>query len=450
MSDGLYAQPVQYAELQARSYFSFLEAPSSPEQLAQTAANLGLTALALTDYFSLAGWPRFQRAANALGLHAVAGASVTLAEGGDAVLLVESATGWRSLCRLLSLAHGGLDEVADEDWIGKVEPTLTLAQLRDHAAGLLVILPARNAPLGDAYSNLAGAFTGRIWQALTDQWRATDGPANFAAAQRADDVGIPLVVTGDVRLHAHDHGPLRDVLLAIQNHMTLTEARAAGVLPENHQAFLRTGADHLARLPGMADAVAASGTIARRCMFTLDLKEVQAPAFPGPEGQTPHQLLEERCWQGFGTRYEDSDDEAKNRLTHELSVVAQAGLSEYFLHAAELCAFAEERGIRHSGRGSAAGAMVSYCLDISQLCPLQFGLSFERFLNPQRSSPIDIDIDFDSEGRDQVIRHALARHGRAHAALVCIHTEFGTRLGMRELAKVLEIPLDTASRYGQL
>ncbi len=449
--EGLFIAPRRYAELQCRSYFSLLQGASSPEQLVTQAHAQGLAALALTDWFSVAGIPRFQRACATVGLKGVYGAQIRLDHAGELVLIVQNDLGWRNLCRLLSLAHGGLSAPESEkEWIGKVDPDLHLAQLESLNAGLFAIMDARRGPDDATAQSLKQLFGPRLRQGLTDHLRADDGRINIAAARRAEALDIPIMIIGDVMHHDHAHGKLRDVLLAIDQGQTLTEARLTGSLPANHQAWLRGSFAHAARFPDMPEALVEGARLADACSFTLDMRNVTPPRFVCPDDLDPHAYLEQRCWAGFAIRYEPDDAEARIRLTHELSVVQQAGLSEYFLHTAALCDEADRLAIKHSGRGSAAGAMVSYVLNISQLCPLQFGLSFERFINPQRTSPIDIDVDFDSSRRDEIIRHALTIHGREHAALVCVHITYSTRLAMRELGKALDLPLETTTRYAQL
>ena len=452
MTQGLFTAPRRYAELQCRSYFSLLQGASSPEQLVAAAQAQGLHALALTDWFSVAGIPRFQRACAETGIKAVYGAQIRLAVGGgELALIVQNATGWRNLCRLLSIAHAGITTPESEkDWTGKVDPVLQLSDLENLHAGLFAILDARRGPDDATAQALKDIFGSRLYQALTDHLRADDGRINIAAARRAESLDIPILITGDAMHHDHATGRLRDVLLSIDQGQTMTEARLAGTLPANHQGHLRSGDAHAARFPGMAEALVQGARIADACNFTLDMRNVTPPRFVCPDNLDPHTYLEKRCWAGFAIRYELDDAEACARLTHELTVVQQAGLSEYFLHTAALCDEADRLNIKHSGRGSAAGAMVSYVLNISQLCPLQFGLSFERFINPQRTSPIDIDLDFDSSRRDEIIRYALAIHGREHAALVCVHITYSTRLAMREVGKALDLPIETTTRYAQL
>ncbi|HXF63378.1 MAG TPA: error-prone DNA polymerase [Caldilineaceae bacterium] len=451
-----------YAELHCHSYYSLLDAASSPEALVEAAQRLGLRALALTDHDSLAGAVRFWTAARRAELHPILGAEVTLADGHHLTLLAETQSGYSNLCRLITTSR--LDHLSDapDTWLGKSAPALTWERLAQHTAGLICMTGCRQGPVaaplrqGDkeqARRNLHRLYDlfGRdhLFVELQRHQRAGDDRLIRQLCDLAYALALPIVATNNVHHATVEGGPLRDALIAVRHHMTLTEARQAGLLPDNRCAALASPQAMARRFAERPDALENSVAIAERCQVSLDFSNRRLPTFPTPPGISEYAYLYELCHAALPRRYPQLHRQVINQLAHELDIIDKAGLAGYFLIVWDIVREARARGIRCQGRGSAANSIVAYLLAITSIDPLAHDLLFERFLSEDKFTPPDIDLDFAADRREEIIQYVYGRYGADHTAMVANTVTYQARSGLRDLAKALGFPLPLIDKLAQ-
>ena len=464
------AAVVPYAELHAHSSFSFLDGASSPEEMVEEAVRLGLEALTLTDHDGFYGVARFAEAADALQLPTIFGAELSLdvpmpttqAErmmaarvavpdppGQHLLVLARDPAGYASLCRSISLAHlrGGAkgrpvyewDEVsgaANGHWLvltGCRKGTLRQA-LEAGGLGTFALDPARQ-----ALAELVDRF-GRD-NVVVELTHALDPLADErydALTQLADEAGLPVVAT----TAAHYHGPLRrplaTVTAAVRARRSLDEMD--GWLPGWADQQLRSGEEMAARFARWPGAVEATAALANELAFELQLIKPELPPFPVPEGHAEMTYLRQLTFDGARERYGPrgpATEKAYRQLEHELTVIEQLNFPGYFLVVWDIARFCRENGILCQGRGSAANSAVCYSLKVTAVDAVEHQLLFERFLAPERQEPPDIDIDIESDRREEVIQYVYQLHGRHYAAQVANVISYRPKSAIRDVAKAL-------------
>ena len=450
--------PLPFVELHCHSFYSLLDGASAPEALIAEAARLGMPALALTDHNSLAGAMRFHSAARKLRVRPIFGAEVTLHDGAHLTLLAENQQGYASLCRLITRSRCDLGTRTDTAWSGKTAPALTFDQLAAHREGLIALTGCDQGPLAhalraqDAAGAVARAGTladifgrSQLYIEIQHHQRPGDDARRHALLEVAAQTRLPIVATGNTHYAVRAHARLRDCLLAIDRNESLDEARRAGALPLNHTYALADAAALTRRFACIPHALANTLAIAERCFVDLDFGGVaggaqRMPVFPIPGEQSEFGFLYNLCHAALPTRYPQLEPRVLTQLAHELQVIQQAQLSSFFLLVWDVVRFARERRIRCSGRGSAAGSIVAYLLDISQVDPLEHDLLFERFLSPDKATMPDIDLDFDWRRREEVIQYLYERYGHERCAMVCNHVQFQARSAVRDLSRALNFP----------
>jgi error-prone DNA polymerase len=432
--------------LHLHSYFSLLRGASSVAELVTRAAEFGYPALALTDRDALYGAVRFSQACAGAGLQPILGAELTLASGHALTLLVESAAGYANLCRLVSEAHLGRP---------KGEAALTFAALAVHADGLLALSGPRTGEIaqhllaGQRPAALAAAaryrevFGDRFYLELQGHWLPDDPwlMAELAALGQAS--GVATVATTDVHYHHPDRRALQDVLTCIRTRTTMAHPSSER-LPNRH--FDLKSPDELHQLfRAHPAALARTDEVAARCTFhTLDFRHARFPPLTLPPGETPDDALRRRCLAGAQRRYRPVTERVQRQLDHELQVVAQAGLAPFFLIAADVA-----RRFQGRCRGSAAGSLIVYCLGVSVVDPLRYDMLFERFINPERPTLPDIDIDFSEWGREAAIAYVYQTYGAEQAAMVCNYVRYRPRLAVRDVGKALGLPAEFLDRLAK-
>ena len=450
-----------YCELHCHSYYSLLDGASSPEALVERAVDLGMSALALTDHDGLYGVVPFWRAARARGVHPVIGAEVTLEDKTHLTLLAEDQHGYANLCRLISQAHlyTPPDKSVDTRWLGKTDPRVTWEVLHTHRRGLIALSGCRQGPI--ARPVLAGEAEAA--QRAAERLRDLFGPDHlFVELQRhllldealliralvamARRLDLPLVATNNVHYATPEARRLQDVLVCIRHLCTLEEAHARALLRPNAHYDLKSPAEMARLFANLPEAVATTQRIAERCQVNLDFSQQRLPAFPVLPGHTPFSLLYDLCQQGLHRKMAPVTPQASRQLARELDVIEKTGLADYFLIVGDIVRFAQERGIRYQGRGSAANSLVAYLLDITPVDPLRFGLLFERFLSEDSHTMPDIDIDFAADRREEVIQYVYGRYGGEHAAMVCNVVTFRERSALRDVSRALGLTPDLLDR----
>jgi len=448
----------RYAELHAHSSYSFLDGASSPEDLVEEAERLGLEALALTDHDGFYGSVRFAEAAEHTSLRTVFGSELSLGlprpQQGEAdpvgthlLVLARREEGYHRLAGAITRAQlrGGekgrplydLDELADRGhghWA-------VLTGCRKGAVGRALAGPVARGS-GDlsaaeaALRELVDRF-GRdgVYVELTRQGDPLDDRRNDALAELARRVGVPTLATNNVHYATPARAPLAQAVAAI--HATRSMDELDGWLPAHGSAHLRSG-DEMARLfaryPG---AVERAADLAAELAFPLRRARPALPQQEVPEGHTPMSYLRRLVWEAVPSHYPDLDEDGRRRIAHELDVIEQKDFPGYFLIVHDIVAEARRRGILCQGRGSAAASAVCYLLDITAVDAIAYNLPFERFLSAVRDEEPDIDVDFDSDRREEIIQWVYDRYGRERAAQVANVIQYRPKNAIRDVARAL-------------
>ncbi|MFH1474676.1 MAG: PHP domain-containing protein, partial [Chloroflexota bacterium] len=406
----------------------------------------------------------------------------TAERGPHLVLLARDGTGYRSLCRLVSRANLGGTKSA---------PRATQALLAEHAEGLVALSGCRHGELArrllagdregaravaEGYARLFGraggtAAAGRVAAAapggvaaaafvleLSHHFLPGDDWLVAETARLAAELGLPVVVTNDIRYARQEDRELHDVLTAIR-HGRSVETLAELRTPSGEH-YLKSGPE-LAGLPpgdGVTDAataaawhagIANAGELAAACRVDLGFEQYRFPGFPVPPGETAFSYLAELCHGGIRRRYHPVTPPVVKQLAHELDVIERTGLAEFFLICWDLLRFAKERRIPAQGRGSAADSIVAYVLGITRVDPIRHNLLFERFINEGRTTYPDVDIDFSSERREEVIQYVYERYGPEHTGMVCNLVTYRARSAVREVGVALGFPRPLVDRVAK-
>jgi error-prone DNA polymerase len=436
-----------YIELHCHSAYSLLDGASTVEALTAQAAALEMPALALTDHDALYGAVPFVEAARSVGVRPILGAEMTMEDGRHLTLLVEDAAGWRTLCRLITLA---------QQQAPKGQAALPWAALEEQNAGLICLTGCRNGPLAAALLDwdrqrafrtarrLAALFPGRLYVELQHHLNPDDAVLVDDLHRLAGYLNLPSVVTNNVHYARRDGQRLHDTLRAIRRRLSLDQLAAE--LRPNDEYYLKDG-NRLAPLFRLyPDALRASVAIAERCRFVLQFGLQDLPVFPTPPGCAAAGYLAKLCIEALPVRYGDVGAAAQAQLRHELAVIDQAGLANYLLIVWDLVRFARAQGIRCQGRGSAANSLVAYLLGIGPIDPLRHNLVFERFLSAERPALPDIDLDVDAARREEVIQYLYTRYGQEHVALACTFITFQARSALNDVAKALGVDMEVVRR----
>ncbi|MEX0428382.1 error-prone DNA polymerase [Nocardioides sp. DS6] len=448
---------VPYAELHCHSDFSFLDGASSPTALIEEAVRLGLHGLAITDHDGLYGAPLCAEAAQ---LHAgvvktVYGAELSLGltgpqngvpdpEGSHLLVLARGVAGYRGLAAAITDAQLRGDE--------KGRPVYDLDELTDRSVSggrgsWLVLTGCRKGFRSpEAIRDLVTRF-GRdnVVVELTDRGHPTDSSDNDRLAAIAAELRLPTVATGNVHYATPERHRLADAMAAVRARRSLSEI--AGWLPAGPTAYLRSGEEMLHRFRRYPGAVARSVTIADECAFDLQKAKPHLPKRGIPAGHTAATWLRELVEEGFAERYAAAyggvggDPEfvarARKRVEHELDVIIGKDFPGYFVIVHDIVAYARSRQILCQGRGSAAASAVCYALGITAIDPVFYNLPFERFISVHREEEPDIDVDFDSDRREEVIQWVYDTYGRRNAAQVANIVGYRPKMAVRDAAKAL-------------
>ena len=469
---------MRYAELRCRTNFSFLRGASHPEALAARAAELGLSALAVTDVNGIYGVVRAHAEAKRQGIPLVVGAEVTcrgLAPGHAAplVLLAIDREGYGNLCRILSEAHcGGPPERAGGPPRRLDEVTAPFELVAGRARGLHALYPGTD---GAAAARLRDAFGRRAALAVTRHHVAGEEARIAAARAVARGLGLAVAVTNDVHTADRRAQPLQDVLTCVR--LGTTVERAGRALFPNAERVLK-GPEEMARLwSDFPEGLEAAAEIADACRFRLDEIRGEHPLPPIVETSTPSpqpsptaaisippststaapapkggiDLLRDLVEAGARDRWRgEPPADVRRQIERELELVERLGYASYFLTVWDIVRFARTRGILCQGRGSAANSVLCYALGITSIDPVRMDFLFERFISVERGEPPDIDVDFEHERREEVIQYVYDRYGRDHAGMVCEVVSYRARSAIRDVGKALGLSLGQVDRLAKL
>ncbi|HET7648487.1 MAG TPA: DNA polymerase III subunit alpha [Gaiellaceae bacterium] len=450
-----------FVHLHVHSEYSILDGACRIPELAKRAAELEMPAVALTDHGSLAGAVALYKAAAAEGVKPVLGCEVYVTDDRRAqkkgqahlTLLAETTEGYGNLIKLSSLGYL-------EGYYYK--PRVDWELLQTYGKGLIA---------------LSGCLSGRVCKALEEN-RPADAEAeldrleqifgrdsvyvemqnahldvqqriNPLLEQLAGKRGLPLVATGDVHYLRHEDARAHEALLCIQSGDSLKNPNHWRF--ETDHFYFKTPAEMAADFPGHDDALRRTLEVAERCHVEIELDRILLPRFDVPGGRDAFDYLVELCEAGAAKRYGTVAPELRERLQFELKTIREMGFSDYFLIVADFVGFAKRNGVSVGpGRGSAAGSLVAYCLEITDIDPIRYDLLFERFLNPGRKSMPDMDIDFAVDGRERVINYVREKYGRDRVAQIITFGTMAARAALRDAGRVLEVPYGVVDKIAKL
>ncbi len=478
-----------FVHLHCHSHYSFLRGVASPEEMIAATVEQKMPAVALTDTNGMYAVVGFYQAAKKAGVKGIVGVTLDVefrvsnsvfrnsknetrhSKSVPVVLLAADMEGYSNLCQLVTLRHLGTTEMGKNAGVEEDDGRpVTLEELAEHSKGVIALapLPTQLQDASDRRGTIHRAPTkknrekqdggaGVEWIASLKEileerlWievqhlSAGDGRWLREAERIGRELGVPLVATNNVHfLRPEEH----------LHHRAVNAVRTGGLLttvaaPEitTGEAWFKPAADMERLFPDHPELLRATLEIAERCNLQLELGKLILPEFPVPEGGTPDSYLRKLCLEGVSQRYKQPRQEVFSRLTHELEVIEKWKLAPYFLLVWDIVEEARRRGIPAVARGSAASSMVTYCLGISCVCPLRWGLYFERFLNEQRGDCPDIDIDICGARRDELLDYVYERWGEEHVAMIGSFVTMHARLAVREIAKVFGVPPDDVNHF---
>jgi len=446
----------KFAHLNVHSHFSLLSATCRIDELVQAAVDDGHSAIALTDSGNLFGAVEFYRACKkadikpVLGMTAYCAATSRLEPSGGSnpthqlTLLAENDTGWTNLKRLTTFAfHEGFH----------YRPRIDRELMARHNEGLIALSGGPTSEISQAL--LANRFDdatrtatamaeifgeGCFFLELMKTGYEPQDRINAGLLQLHRDLGLPIVATNDVHYLRPDDWIAHDVQLAIRAGKSISDPNRFRM--GSRQLFFKDSermAEDFADLP---EAIANTGAIAERCEVHIDFDSYHLPVFATGSDESTDEMFERICFEGARRRYGEVTKEVEDRLRYEMGIIRDLGFVSYFLITWDFVEKARERGIPVGpGRGSAAGSIVAYCMAITDLDPLRYRLIFERFLNADRISMPDIDIDFCGNRRDEVIDYVREKYGRENVSQIITFGTMASRGVLRDVGRVLEIPL---------
>ncbi len=432
-----------FIHLHTHSYYSLLDGQASPEELVIAAKKAGMSALALTDHNGLYGAVEFYQRAIEHNIRPIIGAEISLAED-RLILLVKDATGYRNLCELISIGQlrgGHLNfDLSDND-------------LKKYHHGLIALSGGQK---GLIFRHLKNRQNEQAWQRARflqalfgedfylemQQFNAQDTLPNLRLRDLGAELKIGLAATNDVHFISSSGWHLRRVLHAIGANTDIEKITTAG----SSEQYFKNAAQMAELFKLLPEALNNTARIARQCRFDFELGKPVFPSLPLPEGESSFSWLYKKSFDGAVRRYHPLTKEVTRRLEYELQVIHDLGFAEYFLIVKNIVDYCHTEHIPCVGRGSAADSLVSYVLEITQVDPIRHNLYFERFLNPERSDPPDIDLDICWRNRDRVLEYVYDTFGRDRTAMICTFNTFQTRSAIRDVGKAYGLPEDELSK----
>jgi DNA polymerase-3 subunit alpha len=450
-----------FVHLHVHSEYSILDGACRIPALVEKAQRLGMPAVGLTDHGSLAGAIELYRESRKQGVKPILGCEVYVADDRRAqtkgyahlTLLAETNEGYSNLIKLCSLGYL-------EGYYYK--PRVDWQLLERHAKGVIALSGCLSGRVSRALSEnrpkdaradldrLVQIFgAGSTYVEIQNAGVEEQGRINPQLAALSEATGLPLVATGDVHYLNAEDAYAHEALLCIQSGDTLKNPGHWRF--DTNEFFLKTP-DEMARdFPGLEHALARTLEVAERCNVEIELGRILLPTFPVPDGRDAFDYLVELCEKGLGKRYGGATPELHERLRFELRTIKEMGFADYFLIVWDFIHFAKQNGISVGpGRGSSAGSLAAYCLEITDVDPIRYGLLFERFLNPARKDLPDMDIDFSVAGRDRVINYVAEKYGRDRVAQIITFSTMAARAAIRDAGRVLDIPYGVVDRVAKL
>ena len=445
-----------FTHLHVHTEYSLLDGSNKIKEMVARVKELGMDSVAITDHGVMYGVIDFYRAAMAAGIRPIIGCEVYVAPGSrfdkkgqqdnkynHLVLLAENNTGYHNLMKLVSRGF-------TEGFYYK--PRVDMEVLREYHEGIIA-LSACLAGIVPEYIQkglyedakckaleLEEIFgKGNFFLELQDHGISAQRMVNQSLLRMSQETGIELVATNDIHYtYAEDEKP-HDILLCIQTGKKVSDEDRMRY--EGGQYYIKSEVEMRRLFPYAKQACDNTQKIAERCHVDIEFGKYKLPEFPVPEGYDAWSYLNKLTWDGLSRRYDHPDDTLKERLEYELSTIKNMGFVDYFLIVWDFIHYAKSQGIAVGpGRGSAAGSLVSYCLEITDLDPLKYSLLFERFLNPNRVTMPDIDVDFCFERRQEVIDYVVEKYGKDRVVQIVTFGTMAARGVIRDVGRVLDLP----------
>ena len=456
-----------FAHLHVHTEYSLLDGASRVKELIRRTKELGMDSVAITDHGVMYGAVRFYKEAKAQGVHPVIGCEVYLAPGMrqeraevdgtryyHLILLAENETGYRNLVELISLAN-------IEGYYYK--PRIDKELLRQYHEGIIALSACVAGEIPQAilrgnnewaealvaeYVEIFGQDN--FFLEIQDHGLPEEKTVNRALRELAKKYDIGLVATNDVHYVHADDSEFHDILLCVQTGRTINDPDRMRFSGPDY--YLKSEEEMAALFADYPEALENTAKIAARCQVDFTFGELQLPFYPLPEHfESDDAYLRALCEERLSSRYADVTDEIRTRLDYELDVIHGMGYASYFLIVWDFIVYARGHGVEVGpGRGSAAGSIVAYLLGITNIDPLRYALLFERFLNPERVSMPDIDIDFDDINRGRVISYVKERYGEDHVAQIATFGTMGAKGAIRDVGRVLEMSFSEVSAITKL
>ncbi|HVP10956.1 MAG TPA: DNA polymerase III subunit alpha [Phycisphaerae bacterium] len=453
-----------FVHLHVHTHFSLLDGANRIEELVQAVKDMGMPAIAVTDHGNLFGAIEFYQAAHKAGVKPILGIEAYVAPGDRRVKEAKGIAEASYHLLLLAMNNTGYQNLLKLASIGYCEgfyyrPRIDHDVLAAHADGLIAAssclgaeIPdallkhdtVRAAELADWYLSIFGPE--RFFIELQDHGLEEQRTINPELIEIARRKGAGLIVTNDVHYLTHDDVEAHDVLCCISTRALQSEEKRFKF--PSDQFFLKTPEQMANLFPNQPEAVANTVAIAEKCNVNLDFKKRYTPVYRPPDKQTPEEFLSKLVYQGAAERYGEITDEMRERIEYELEVIESKGFSSYFLICWDFVRYARAHGIPCGARGSGCSSIVAYCLHLSQPDPLRYGLYFERFMDPDRDEMPDIDIDICQDGREAVIQYVREKYG--HVAQIITFGTLKARAAIRDVSRVLGVPLADADRVAKL
>ena len=442
-----------FTHLHVHTEYSLLDGLSRIEPLVRRAKELSMDSLAITDHGGMYGAIDFYRTAKDHGVKPILGCEMYVApasrHGRDPqdktpyhlTVLAKDATGYRNLVKLVSKAHlQGF----------YYKPRVDRELLEQHASGLVVLsgCPSGEVPgllaqgRIDEARDAAGWYRevfGDYFLELMEHGGVPELPViNKGLRQLHAEMELPVVATNDSHYVNRDDAPLQDLLVCIQTNTNLNDQNRLKMEDESY--YLTSAEEMSALYPDLPEAISNTRRIAEMCDLELDFSQLRMPEFKTPDGVPADEYLAQLCWDGFQRRIEHPSSAEQERLAEELEVIKQTQFANYFLVVWDIARFVRDNDILFAVRGSAAASLTLYCLGITDVNPLPYGLVFERFLNVERKEMPDIDMDFQDDRREQVINYVVSKYGRDHVAQIITFGTLGARASIRDVGRALAMP----------
>ncbi|MBO5060835.1 MAG: DNA polymerase III subunit alpha [Clostridia bacterium] len=455
-----------FAHLHTHSEFSLLDGTASIKKLISRVKELGMQHCAITDHGVMYGVVDFYKEALAQGIKPVIGCEVYMAprsrfdkvheydsKYSHLILLCENQTGYKNLSYIVSKGF-------TEGFYYK--PRIDFELLSQHSEGLIALsaclageIPkALAADDYEAAKKIAEKYIGvfgknNFFIELQDHSIAEQKRINPQLIRLAKELGVGLVATNDIHYVKKEDAKYQDVLMCIQMQKTVEDDDRMKF--ETDEFYIKSPEEMAELFPYAPEAIENTGKIAERCNVEFDFETRHLPSYDVPDGKTAWEYLNELCREGLGRRYSEVTDELSKRLEYELSVIKSMGFVDYFLIVWDFINYAKKNGVGVGpGRGSAAGSIVAYTLEITDVDPIKYSLIFERFLNPERVSMPDIDVDFAPEGRQKVIDYVVHKYGEENVAQIITFGTMKAKLAIRDVGRALNIPYAETDKVAKL